>query len=248
MFSVTINSMTNERPSIKKFFQWCLVALGLYLAFPLYLFVTGFPVWQPGWYVGEKLVERGRSISECMKIISTPSLFGGPMAGEHKQMCVTRYANLNPDSLECNKLPIFYKKICLGRVWVNIFEPIPCLKPDYSNAVTCNDEGSEGYISIENPQTEDCTRYKRNDLRDWCYSIRTIENENIYECEKVKMQSVKDFCEMIQAEKMNSAKICSKISDATRKKYCEIKIDFWLKNPNFRESDYFVKLRKSVQN
>ena len=85
--------------------------------------------------------------------------------------------------------------------------------------VYCNRE-SEGELTIDRPQLEDCEQYKRTDLREWCYDARTELIDGVHECQKITRDVVRDHCEYSYALKTRDPSSCSAVQDDKRRAFC----------------------------
>lgn len=91
-----------------------LILLSPFLSWAV-LAMLGYYVNEPGWAVAEKLVEKGRSVDECRKIIVMPWNMLGPPTTEQRMLCRYTYASLTKDPTACELLmPSDYGWSCVG--------------------------------------------------------------------------------------------------------------------------------------
>ncbi len=207
---------------------------------PVILELCGFYVFHPGWEVAEILVKEHKDVNECKKIKEVPWNFGGPSAGLRRLDCIHDFASLTKDPAICGKLPPSELVLaCLSDIGGKIFAGQPCSGTLGSNEVLCIENESGKFTKIDEPQLQNCMRYKRTDLQDWCFQTRTYQYENVYECSLIKNLAVRDQCENGYAFKQKDPTLCSAVKDLKRRDYCNIRINTWLKYPELRSSFYF---------
>lgn len=206
---------------------------------PLMLRAAGYYINEPGWSVAEIALQK-KDIRYCKRILIMPWRTSSPSTKEQKDECVFRFAVGTDDASICEQLlPSDYALACLSEIGGNLQGDIPCTQADGKTSVYCNETYSEGEVTIENPQIENCKLYQRKDLREWCHYERTTKFANIHECNEIERVSVKDECQENYAFKEKNISNCLLISDEMQQKYCEIRINTWLKYPELRNSFYF---------
>lgn len=199
-----------------------MILLSLPVTLPGSLHALGF-YHEPGWWVAERLIEKGKSADGCKRIFVVPWARGGPSATEQRIDCVLAYAEMTLDSSVCEKLlPSKYALDCLNEVDGKLFSGNHCYKRAHKNEVFCSSASLEGEITIQNPQIGDCSLYKRKDLKEWCFEMRSVQFKGVYECDKITSEVVRDNCEIEYAFNNKDPSICSKIKNAKRHKHCVI--------------------------
>lgn len=77
--------------------------------------VFGYYIDEPGWYVAEQLVAKGKGVKNCRKILLSPLAIFGPPLGERRMDCIHEYAKLTKDPSACELLmPSSYGLSCVG--------------------------------------------------------------------------------------------------------------------------------------
>ena len=179
--------------------------------------------------LAEKLIEEGRGAEDCF-LFRTFDIGPRPTTYEMQMRCVYTYAKLTQDPTACELLlPSDYGWSCLGAVEEKLFLGDPCYYSSTKDSLYCNKDFSEGELTIEHPQMEDCSAYLRKDLQEWCHFERTLRMEDIYECDVISHRVVYDNCQYNYAFKNRDAKSCSQIKDTQRKEFCEFRIGMMLK-------------------
>jgi hypothetical protein len=187
--------------------------------------------------LAEYLVEHQRSPKECWDLVVLD--FFGPQPATQRASCIFHVAQLTLDPSVCEYLlPSEHALACLSEVGGTIFEGHPCTNI-VSDGVYCNKTFSEGELTIEHAQIQNCSLYKRNDLQEWCMSLRTRELSNVHECQAILNPVIHDECEEGYAFKQKDPSLCAAVKDEKRRTYCEIRINAWLKYPELRKSFYF---------
>lgn len=222
-----------------------LALIGLVIVFlpvwlPLTLRALGFYVNEPGWWVAERLVEKSQGVEKCKKTLIMPWYIFSPSGSDQRDTCIYTYAELTRNPSICELLlPREYGLACLSTTWGKIMGDLPCVKVDGKNWVSCDQQGGNDPIRVDNPQIESCNLYTRNDLREWCHYSRSAYLKDMYECMEIETTLVRDDCEMSYAFKQKDSSLCSAVQDEKRRQYCEIRINTWLQYPELRDSFYF---------
>ena len=219
-------------PSQRRFWLWM---AGIVLLAPialLIIFFIGIFCTQTGYalmgyhtfvYNGEKIARIAQDTGnpkECDKIRVVYAMNTNTYL--ERQYCIYTYAKLTHDPSACELLmPGEYGWSCLGTIEGQLFSGRLCTRSGALDHVIvyCNRE-SEGELSIDRPQIEDCSRYKRNDLREWCYGARTELLKDIYDCHRITHDVVRDYCEYSYALKIRDPTHCSAVSDERRRDFC----------------------------
>src|SRR3989338_40717 len=190
---------------------------GIYWSFGYYVNI-------PGWKMGQIAAEK-ESVEEC-ELLRKTWYFGGFDSGDmHRSECIHTYASLTLDPLACELLlPSDYGLSCLGEVASSLFNGKPCRYSEPQDNLYCNKNFSEGELTIDHPQVDNCDLYNRSDLKDWCHFERTKRFKEIYECNFVKHEIVKDYCEYNYALKMRDPSLCSPIKAPSRRSFCEFRV------------------------
>ncbi len=168
----------------------------------------------------EELVINGGKATDCLKLKTFFPTY--PPLGMIQSGCIEDYAKLSQDPTACELLlPSEYGWGCFGGISNKIFADRLCTGsgPDGLSKVYCNQD-SEGVLSIENPQIEDCAAYQRTDLREWCLDAQTTHTEGVYACEEITRAVVKDHCEFNYAVKNLDSALCNNVQDIERRNYC----------------------------
>ena len=174
--------------------------------------------WMP-WELADYLVKHQRSYRECDDLIWFEIM--SPTEADQRAGCIYEYAKLTQDPSACELLlPSDYGWSCLGEISGAVFEGKPCRYSSVSDDVYCNKSFSEGELTIEHPQMENCSLYKRNDLREWCYFERTAQLKETHECNAISHPIVHDYCEYNYAIKMRDPLLCSAVKDKKRQDFC----------------------------
>lgn len=201
--------------------------------------LMGYPVDIAPWDLAKQIMESGKDPSFCLQL--QESVRGIDTTIESRRTnCIFEYAKITKDPSACELLlPNEYGMACLSSVWGKIMGPLPCMKADGSNWVTCNQDNTDEFIKIDNPQITNCSQYKRKDLQEWCYAESSTYLKNIFSCNKIETPLVKDDCQMNFSFKQKNPALCNAVKDINRRTYCEIRINTWLKYPELRDSFYF---------
>ncbi|PIR48151.1 hypothetical protein COU80_06010 [Candidatus Peregrinibacteria bacterium CG10_big_fil_rev_8_21_14_0_10_55_24] len=179
-----------------------------------------------GYYVNDtgeevaRIAAEKHDVSICRKMRQTWFVIG-PQAGEQRALCIYTYAKLTSDPSACELLmPSAYGWSCLGELSGTVFEGKPCNYSSVRDEVYCNRNFSEGELTIEQPQIEDCNLYSRTDLREWCHFERTKRREGVHECNAINHPMVLDYCEYNYAIKMRDPSLCAAVKDEERRSFC----------------------------
>jgi len=186
----------------------------------------------------QQFVSEGRPASDCFKMHSFIPTY--PPLGMFQSGCVREYAEISKNPTVCKLLmPSESGMSCLSTVGGVLSQERDC-GLSMNGYVGCNGEnfGLE-FISINNPQTENCSEYNRQDLVEWCHEERSSALKGIYECDQINTPLTKDLCETYHAFKEKDASLCSRVQEEKRRQYCEIRINAWLNYPELRDSFYF---------
>ncbi|MBU0458068.1 hypothetical protein KJ652_06565 [Patescibacteria group bacterium] len=169
-------------------------------------------------------VDEGKSANNCLKIIRFFPNY--PPLGVIQSGCIHEYASLTKDPSACELLlPSSYGWSCLGAVEEKLFLGDPCYYSTVRNRVYCNRKYSEGELTIEDPQMNNCSSYERNDLREWCHFERTARIAYAHECDQITHPVVYDNCEYNYAIKMKDIKYCSAIKEPERQNMCKVYLE-----------------------
>jgi hypothetical protein len=228
-----------------------LLILVILITSPLWLYVGyivlfggtwwlfGYEQGLPPWKLAEKLVQEHRPAKDCY-LYRTTDLGPRPSTYEQQMSCIHEYAKLAKDPSACELLlPGEYGLSCLSTVGGELFLPRPCVKADGTTWVICDGEGSEVYVKIDHPSHDNCRKYSRRDVREWCFKERTLRLPNVNDCENITFPSTRALCETRYAFKLKDPKLCDNVKDAGREKYCRALINTWLSFPALRGSSYF---------
>ena len=201
----------------------------------------GYPVDIAPWDLAKQIVETGKDPSFCLKL--QDSIHGKYTTIESRRTnCIFEYAKITKDPSACELLlPSEYGLACLSTVWGKIMGPLPCMKADGSNRVTCHQDNTDEFVKIDNPQITNCSQYKHNDLQEWCYAESSTYLKNVFSCNKIETLLVKDDCQMNFSFKQKDPELCNVVTDFNRRRYCQIHINTWLNYPELRDSFYFGK-------
>ena len=189
----------------------------------------GYYVNMPGWKMGQIAAEK-ESVEEC-ELLRKTWYFGGFDSGDmHRSECIHTYASLTLDPTACELLlPSDYGWSCLGAVEEKLFVGDPCYYSPVRDDVYCNKNYSEGELTIEHPQMDNCSLYQRNDLREWCHYERTLTSKDVHECDSITHPVVYDNCEYSHALKLKDLSFCSPIKDPSRRSFCEFRVKMAVK-------------------
>lgn len=218
------------------------VLLLLIFIYPLY----GIILVLMGYYVNilpeelaRNLIQEKKPITDCL-LWRKHDIWPGPSTNEKQTRCVREYAQLVASAPVCEPLlSMGFGLSCLSEVKQKIFSERHCYELDGRDQLYCSRASEDGEITIEHPQIRDCSTYEREDVRDWCYLIKTNSLVEIYECEKIRQESTRDECEADFAFKQRNIAHCSKVKNSERQKYCEVLIDAWLNYPELQQSPFF---------
>ncbi|MBU0766191.1 hypothetical protein KKF55_00160 [Patescibacteria group bacterium] len=197
------------------------------------LLIIGYHPDAIGKELAQKLVQNGDDVKECMQIIHPLPHLLSPSDGEQRSNCVYEYASLTKDPTACELLlPSDYGWSCLGTISGKLFAGRLCTRSGALDhiKVYCNRD-SEGELTIDRPQIEDCSQYQREDLQEWCYGARTELLNGVHDCSHIKRDVVYDYCEYSYALKERNPQFCSSIKDKPRREFCEFRVDMMLKYP-----------------
>jgi len=208
-----------------------LIILGTIAAIPVLLAVLllgrgivlqlmGYPVDIPPSELADEIAAENGDPLRCRRLQQTvPTM--GPSLAEKRMLCFFLLAQKKKDPSICELLlPSDYGWSCLGEISGAVFEGKPCRYSSVSDDVYCNKSFSEGELTIEHPQMENCSLYKRNDLREWCYFERTAQLKETHECNAISHPIVHDYCEYNYAIKMRDPLLCSAVKDKKRQDFC----------------------------
>jgi len=194
-----------------------LVATFLVYVYPRYYILDGS---RTGTDIAEEILANKRSPTECSHVLDFDP-FPSPSADEQSRLCVYMYAKLTQDPSACELLlPSEYGWSCLGEISGAVFEGKPCRFSSVRDDVYCNKNFSEGELTIEHPQIENCLLYKRKDLQEWCHFERTAKLKETHECSVISHLIVRDYCEYNYAIKMRDPHLCSAVKDEKRRDFC----------------------------
>ena len=200
-----------------------LTPLFLYASYGAILWILGYEFSDGPDVLAEKLINEKRPAKDCF-LYRTLDLGPRPTTYELQMECVYEYASLTLDPTACELLlPSDYGWSCLGEVASSLFNGKPCRYSEPQDNLYCNKNFSEGELTIDHPQVDNCDLYNRSDLKDWCHFERTKRFKEIYECNFVKHEIVKDYCEYNYALKMRDPSLCSPIKDPSRRSFCEFR-------------------------
>ncbi|MBU1123124.1 hypothetical protein KJ652_00875 [Patescibacteria group bacterium] len=172
-----------------------------------------------------KLIEEDKDANNCF-LLRTFDIGPRPTTYELQMRCVYKYASLTKDPSACELLmPSDYGWSCLGAVEEKLFLGDPCYYSTVRNRVYCNRKYSEGELTIEDPQMDNCSSYERNDLREWCHFERTARIAYAHECDQITHPVVYDNCEYNYAIKMKDIKYCDAIKDPERINMCKVYLE-----------------------
>lgn len=195
---------------------------------PLLLRISGFYVNNPGWEVGEIAAQK-ENVYLCKRLIVVGLSFG-PTGSDRRKECIRRYAEVTNDPKVCELiLPDSYGWYCMGTIGQHFFSGDPCSYSESDNNLYCNSDYSEGELFIEKPQTENCSLYSRNDVREWCHYYRSAWKENINECNLIKHELVRDNCWYNVALKERNPSQCDNLVNKERKDFCKLRVNMTLK-------------------
>ena len=188
-------------------------------------FIFGIPPYADPDKAARWIIEGHRDPKLCLKL--QPGLpdfipIDRPTTGELRRLCVYKVAKFSQDPSACELLlPSDYGWSCLGAVEEKLFSGRLCTRSGALDhpVVYCNRE-SEGELTIDRPQIEDCSQYKRKDLREWCYDARTELLDGAHDCQNITRDVVRDFCEYNYAIKMKDPLLCSSVKDGKRREFC----------------------------
>ncbi|MBU0766968.1 hypothetical protein KKF55_04280 [Patescibacteria group bacterium] len=206
----------------------------------LLIVVVGFVVMHLLYYeharspevLAEKLITEDRDAEDCF-LFRTFDIGPRPTTYEMQMRCVYVYAKLTKNPTACELLlPSDYGWSCLGVISGKLFAGRLCTRSGSLEhiKVYCNRE-SEGELSIDRPQIDNCLLYERKDLREWCYDARTELLDNTYNCQQITQDAVRDHCEYSYALKLRDPQFCFSIKDKPRREFCEFRVDMMLKYP-----------------
>ena len=181
--------------------------------------------------IAQYAAEQG-DVRLCRRIIGLPwPTVGGPSTADARLSCIHDYASLTKDPSVCELLmPTDYGFSCLGAVSGKLFAGQHCTRSGSLDHVVvyCNRE-SEGEVTIDRPQIDDCSLYERRDLREWCYNTRTELKEDAHECKRISHPIMYDECEYNYALKQRDPSLCSPIKDEKRRDFCTLYVELSVK-------------------
>ncbi|MFA5800364.1 MAG: hypothetical protein WC840_05415 [Candidatus Peribacteraceae bacterium] len=204
-----------------------LVFLPLWL--PLVSRAFGIYIDEPGWYVAKIAVERGKPVSVCRRIFTTPWNILSPPTDDQGDSCVYDFARLTQDPTACELLmPSEYGWSCLGAVKSELWKGLGC--GSTKENINC---GAYDVFS-KNLGISDCTIYGKRVLRDWCHEERTATLKDVYECDEISPDppGLREACQRRYAFKLKNPALCAEISNVKRRTLCETEIDAWQKYSN----------------
>ncbi len=186
------------------------------------------------------LVNTGKDMSACNGLTYFEPL--SPAPWEKRLDCKLEYVRIAQNPSLCEKLlPNEFGLACLNEVGGLFLGNIPCNQFDGENRLYCNAAYSEGELTIENPQINDCNLYSRKDVREWCYFKRSTMISDVHECSKIDHSHLRDQCEEGYALKQKDPTLCEAVEYNKNRTLCEIRINAWLDYPELRDSFYFKK-------
>ena len=206
-----------------------LTPLFLYASYGAILWILGYEFSDGPDVLAEKLINEKRPAKDCF-LYRTLDLGPRPTTYELQMECVYDYASLTLDPTACELLlPSDYGWSCLGAVEEKLFLGDPCYYSPVRDDVYCNKNYSEGELTIEHPQMDNCSLYQRNDLREWCHYERTLTSKDVHECDSITHPVVYDNCEYSHALKLKDLSFCSPIKDPSRRSFCEFRVKMAVK-------------------
>ena len=206
-----------------------LTPLFLYASYGSILWILGYEFSEGPDVLAEKLINEKRPAKDCF-LYRTLDLGPRPTTYELQMECVYEYASLTLDPTACELLlPSDYGWSCLGAVEEKLFLGDPCYYSPVRDDVYCNKNYSEGELTIEHPQMDNCSLYQRNDLREWCHYERTLTSKDVHECDSITHPVVYDNCEYSHALKLKDLSFCSPIKDPSRRSFCEFRVKMAVK-------------------
>ncbi len=186
------------------------------LAGYLILTLMGYYPYGVSWDVAQKIVKKGGSAKDCMKIIQPISEPMSPSTGEQRSGCIYDYAKLTKDPSACELLmPSSYGWDCLGQAekpnsrqcWFD-FGPTPPQVGRGNDAVTipacasnpksmqenrCCELAETLYVDKEN----NCDALKEPTvLHDQCLELMAKRDKNLVLCSQIQDDNVRSGCEV----------------------------------------------------
>ena len=215
-------------------FLGLIAALVISIALPFVLEAMGFYTLEPGWSVARQIVEEGKDVRECRKIIRGAWWdWLSPPTGEQRVMCVNEYASLTKDPAACELLmPDGWK--CLG---VARTKGEPCSftisrKVEWSDTPDPHDAPDEATF-------DECERglVTSDTDRKCCFLLQLTKNLHVNDCSRFKGDtsfqdherrlSLHDQCLSILAPKLRQPELCQGITDENARTICEISVKYW---------------------
>ena len=182
------------------FIKWVLLvlvgAVVLALLSPFLLEELGYYALQPGWAVAEQLVEEGKGVGECRKIMRVCWDVLSPPTVQQRMTCRYRYAEPTKDPTACTGLlPTEYGLDCVGNIWGPLIDESNCHWYK-DNAVRCFEEPNL------TPHIYDCTAKESGVLIDECKHRLAFKQKNLEMCEPITNAVLRSICKVrIQAWK-----------------------------------------------
>src|SRR3989344_435750 len=200
--------------------------------------LMGYPVDVPPSELADEIAAENGNPLRCRRLQQTvPTM--GPSLTEKRMLCVYIYAKLTQDPTACELLlPSEYGLACLSDVGGKIMHGIRCNIFTGETSLYCRGKKNAELV-MEDPTIEECASYEREDVREWCFFMRTLQISQVHECNQMQSEEAEDECETGYAFKQKDPSLCSAVKDDKRKKYCEIRINTWLAYPSLRNSFYF---------
>ena len=192
--------------------------------------MMGYPVDIPPSDLAEAIAAEGGDPLLCRRLQQTvPTM--GPSLTEKRMLCFYLLAQKLKDPSVCELLmPTDYGFSCLGAVSGKLFAGQHCTRSGSLDHVVvyCNRE-SEGEVTIDRPQIDDCSLYERRDLREWCFNTRTELRKDAHECNRISHPIMYDECEYNYALKQRDPSLCSPIKDEKRRDFCTLYVELSVK-------------------
>ncbi|MCF7845105.1 MAG: hypothetical protein K9M03_04750 [Kiritimatiellales bacterium] len=211
-----------------RFILWgCATIFALFaasIALPFLMQAVGYYTLEPGWKVAQQLVEDGKDVHECKKIVRAFWFDLSPPTSQQRSMCIREYAELTQDPTACELLmPSDYGWSCLGAARengeicsinyardVSWWEKSPFDQPSKATMNECK----KGMT--ETVKGEKC-----------CYILQLTSEPSIDDCSRFKSdEPFLDLCLSQLAMKKKDGRICEGITDDNARTICEIKIKY----------------------
>lgn len=191
---------------------------------PSILSILGWYVNTPAWEAAQMIVEDGKDVNACKRIIIMPWRVFSPSTADQRIDCIGEYAALTKDPTACEKLmPSSLGWSCLGRAQTTA----DACSTDYKREVSWK-IGKDVY-DWDSATFDECKNgtEKSTDGIKCCYILKLQSDPQINDCSQFKNdQAFMNTCLSELALKTGNQELCKGVTDENKRVICELQAKY----------------------